>query len=251
MRVSRSLLSYVIREIRPPANPPPAPPRRPHQHAYPIIMVAAPHFPSNVHPSRAKAFIRFSSETARDMVQKVLEAYPLIGLGHQELHRKILERWPDATEKEYLLPKPELFASDPSRPSPPRPKHPIRSMKYLKSVVLPEMEDIKQVHMVYIKKGPPDGTGLDIVKLKEDKAQSMSVKTEIQWPRHQNEQWRWRLNPDYVPKDLPDPTAETMIVAQSENNRTGRFHGMSRSQKRRAKIMDERLQLYRYGRKLA
>lgn len=106
------------------------------------------------------------------------------------------------------------------------------------------MERAGEVHQVSIKKGAvnEDGVRLDAVNYR-DNGGKVFLPTDIQL----KQEWRWRLNPSYVPISLPDPSFQTVIEAQSSPRPKG-WHDMSRKTKARKKQERVDVQLRRYGR---
>ncbi|KAF8826700.1 hypothetical protein HHX47_DHR5000139 [Lentinula edodes] len=185
--------------------------------------------------AKAKTFIRFGSEKSRNLVRAVLEPYPLLGLRTQDIYHTIHERFPDKEEKDCFLPP---DGSPANHVLPPKLKHPIRSMSHLKCTVLPEMVGLGEIDRVFIKQGASrrDEPRLDRVTYRMGGVSW--VPTDIKKPQ----EWRWRLNPNYEPKELPDPDIATVMKAQTPRVAGGR--------KAKSRVKEERLtsQKRTYGR---
>lgn len=107
------------------------------------------------------------------------------------------------------------------------------------------MERLGEVQQIYIRLGHrnKEGVRLDLVRYKEE---TVALATDAK----AKQEWRWRLNPSYVPKELPDPSLGLLVEAQSASKLPG-WHGMGKKAKMRVRQEKEDIQFETYGRILA
>ncbi|KAJ7507759.1 hypothetical protein B0H11DRAFT_1968554 [Mycena galericulata] len=109
-----------------------------------------------------RAFIRNGTSQTTSIVRSVLNRHPDFGLTTKELYEKAHAMFPDAYQPAPPLKEPTVtLRSTHGRiiqpmPQPPYRSHPIRSIRYLKTVVLKELQEQRLVEK-FVTHQPPDG----------------------------------------------------------------------------------------------
>ncbi|KAJ7744476.1 hypothetical protein DFH07DRAFT_963699 [Mycena maculata] len=137
-----------------------------------------------------RAFIRHGTPLTTAIVVNVLKRHPTPGLTTIELYEKAHQMYPHAFQ---AAPPPKNGPSSLGKkfftcPDPPKPTHPIRSVRYLKSVVLKELEELEYVQKIvlHLRDGTPTSPGPDTKAA-----------------------WRWILS-----DTLPEYTVDSEIMRQ-------------------------------------
>ncbi|KAG7096996.1 hypothetical protein E1B28_004391 [Marasmius oreades] len=188
-----------------------------------------------------KTFISFATRTARDIVRRSLEPFPL-GLTSQNLYKTIHKQFPDAKENpDFLPPSTKLIeqGAPPKHLDIPHYDHPIRSMNFMKKVVLEQMLERDEVEYIYVKKEPsPDRDGTrSRVKVVAGKRKNEIFEHVLNALDSQvKEEWRWRLVEGHQFVDTPDPSPLMVRDVQSQTRFTGYPHGKSKRRTRAAYV---------------
>ncbi|THU80088.1 hypothetical protein K435DRAFT_868536 [Dendrothele bispora CBS 962.96] len=154
-------------------------------------------------------FINFSTKASRSLVRQVLQPHSEFGLRTQDIFKSIHEKFPDAKEDPKYVPDVDLELTKTLRNQqryPEFPKHPVRSMKHLKSNILPDMVQSGEVQEVTLapssssSSSSPSGETQTLVKYKYlpplKKVQETIPHCIL--PPNVKMEWRWRLVPEYI-----------------------------------------------------
>lgn len=181
-------------------------------------------------PTMSKTWVYWSTNQARDLVRKVLQSHSDAGLHRREIYERIHELYPD--QKHDLVPH-QHHGKNP----PPRPMHPIRSQRrvkatftysarlilprYLKAVVLPEMEAAGELQRVLIRvgKGQDDGPRVDSVRYKQrldHRGTHIVGFRQVPTDAVKKLEYRWRLTPGFVPPPKVDPEPEFKFLQRAQ-----------------------------------
>ncbi|KAH7887782.1 hypothetical protein F5I97DRAFT_1926193 [Phlebopus sp. FC_14] len=158
-----------------------------------------------------KTWLNVSTPRARQIVRSVLAtaARPEIGLHTHEIFERAITKYP--ARRRITKPTPLTLGMHKRYhrpiipvPDPPQPYHPIRSMRYLKRVVLAEMQEAGEVDKVRIWKGGVIANGNSQVFIHS----KVLRKTDTAIHKMTEDQmWCWKLLPDYESRqaNYPDP----------------------------------------------